>query len=249
MATTVENAGIEQHVPKVPELENGDRLTRDEFESRYEAMPHLKKAELIEGVVYMPSPVRQGRHSRPHMHLCNWLGHYEAGTPGVEGGDSGSIRLDLDNEPQPDSFLFIQPEFGGRVRISSDDYVEGAPDMVAEVASSSASYDPGVKLQVYRRNAVREYLVWRVLDRQIDWFVLRQGRYEPMAPSADGLCRSTFFPGLWLDTVALLNHDLARVLAVVQEGMNTKEHHEFVVSLEQAKTQTVSLFRAPDDPR
>src|SRR5208282_6607351 len=98
----------------IPELENGDRLTREEFERRYEAMPNLKKAELIEGVVYMPSPVRQRRHSRPHLHLCTWLGHYEAGTPGVEGGDNGSIRLDLDNEPQPDAFLFIQPECGGQ---------------------------------------------------------------------------------------------------------------------------------------
>ncbi|MGZ3472634.1 MAG: Uma2 family endonuclease, partial [Isosphaeraceae bacterium] len=156
MSTISKPAPTRHPVELVPELENGDRLTREEFERRYEAMPNLKKAELIEGAVYMPSPVRQRRHSRPHLHLCTWLGHYEAGTPGVEGGDNGSIRLDLDNEPQPDAFLFIQPECGGQARISSDDYVEGAPDMVAEVASSSASYDLGVKLQVYRRNGVRE---------------------------------------------------------------------------------------------
>src|SRR5208337_2822339 len=166
MGSTAKVARIDQEVELVPELENGDHLTRDEFERRYEAMLELKKAELIEGVVYMPSLVRQRRHSRPHLHLCTWLGHYEALSPGVEGGDNGSIRLDLDNEPQPDAFLFIQPECGGQARISSDDYVEGAPDMVAEVASSSASYDLGVKLQVYRRNGVREYVVWRVLDRQ-----------------------------------------------------------------------------------
>jgi Uma2 family endonuclease len=183
-------------VESVPELENGDHLTRDEFERRYDAMPDLKKAELIEGVVNMPSPVRQRRHSRPHLQLCNWLGHYEAATPGVEGGDNGSIRLDLDNEPQPDAFLFIQPECGGRARISSEDYVEGAPDIVAEVSSSSVSYDLGKKLPVYRRNGVREYLVWRVLDREIDWFVLHTGRFEPMALSPDGLYRSTVFPGL-----------------------------------------------------
>ncbi len=29
----------------IPPLENGDRLNRDEFEQRYEAMPSLKKAE------------------------------------------------------------------------------------------------------------------------------------------------------------------------------------------------------------
>ena len=243
MSTISKPAPTRHPVELVPELENGDRLTREEFERRYEAMPNLKKAELIEGVVYMPSPVRQRRHSRPHLHVCNWLGHYEAGTPGVEGGDNGSIRLDLDNEPQPDAFLFIQPECGGQARISSDDYVEGAPDMVAEVASSSASYDLGVKLQVYRRNGVREYVVWRVLDRQIDWFVLREGRYESMALSADGLYRSTVFPGLWLDPVALRDHDLARVLAVVQEGLNTAEHADFVARLEQVKTQAGSLPR------
>ena len=94
----------------IPPLENGDRLTRDEFERRYDAMPNLKKAELIEGEVYMPSPVRQARHSHPHTRLVTWLGNYETDTPGVEAGDNGSIRLDLDNEPQPDAFLFIRPE-------------------------------------------------------------------------------------------------------------------------------------------
>src|SRR6516225_7808558 len=94
----------------IPPLENGDRLTRFEFERRYEAMPHLKKAELIEGEVYMPSPVRYRKHSRPHSHLIGWLTHYEAGTPGVEAGDNTSIRLDLDNEPQPDAHLIIAPD-------------------------------------------------------------------------------------------------------------------------------------------
>src|SRR5437762_2403275 len=84
---------------KILPLQNGDRLTRAEFERRYEAMPHLKKAELIEGVVYMPSPVRQPEHSRPHFNIIAWLGRYLDGTPGVEGGDNGSLRLDLDNEP------------------------------------------------------------------------------------------------------------------------------------------------------
>ena len=109
----------------IPPLENGDRLTRAEFERRYDAMPDLKKAELIEGEVYMPSPVRHGRHSHPHTRLVTWLGNYETDTPGVEAGDNGSIRLDLDNEPQPDAFLIIRPEHGGQARISEDDYIEG----------------------------------------------------------------------------------------------------------------------------
>src|SRR5947209_10401644 len=121
-----------------PPLEPGDRLTREEFERRYDAMPRLKKAELIEGVVYMPSPVRHHRHSRPQFRLITWLGTYEAATPGVQGGDNGTARLDLDNEPQPDAYLFVDPDCGGQARISADDYVELAPEQVGEVAASSA---------------------------------------------------------------------------------------------------------------
>ena len=162
----------------IPPLENGDVLTRAEFERRYEAMPHLKKAELIEGVVYVPSPVRHRYHGHQHTHLISWLGQYEAHTPGVEASDNVTVRLDLDNEPQPDALLFIDPACGGHALIDAEGYIEGAPELVAEVASSSASYDLHAKLRVYRRNGVREYLVWRVLDREIDWFVLRAGQYE-----------------------------------------------------------------------
>ena len=130
----------------------------------------------------MPSPVRYGRHSHPHTRLVTWLGNYETDTPGVEAGDNGTVRLDLDNEPQPDAFLIIRPEHGGQARISEDDYIEGVPELVAEVASSSASYDLGKKLNAYRRNGVREYVVWRVLDRQVDWFVNREGRFRADAP-------------------------------------------------------------------
>jgi Uma2 family endonuclease len=216
---------------KVPPLENGDVLTRAEFERRYEAMPHLKKAELIEGVVYVPSPVRHRAHSHPHIHLTGWLVQYEAGTPGVEAGDNGTVRLDLDNEPQPDALLFIDPACGGQARIDADDYIEGAPELVAEVASSSASYDLHVKLRVYRRNGVREYIVWRVLEQELDWFVLRAGQYARMSVDAEGLLKSEVFPGLWLDPAALLRGDLATVLAVVQRGLASPEHAAFVARL------------------
>src|SRR5262249_9428327 len=160
---------------QLPPLETGDRLSREEFERRYEAMPHLKKAELIEGVVYVPSPVRLRRHGKPNRHLSTWMGVYEAATPGVEGGDNTTARLDLGNEPQPDALLLIDPAIGGQARVSEDDFIEGAPELVGEVSSSRVSFDLGTKLQVYQRTGVREYLVWRVLDREIDWFVL-QGR-------------------------------------------------------------------------
>ncbi len=139
---------------EIPPLEAGDRLTRAEFERRYKAMPGLKKAELIEGVVYMPSPVRLNRHGRPHARLITWLGIYEFNTEGVIVADNATTRLDMDNEPQPDAVLFIDPANGGQARISVDDYIEKAPELVAEVASSSASYDLNDKLTAYRRNGV-----------------------------------------------------------------------------------------------
>jgi Uma2 family endonuclease len=215
----------------IPPLENGDRLSRAEVERRYDAMPGLKKAELIEGEVHIPSPVRHGRHSHPHTRLVAWLANYETDTPGVEAGDNGSVRLDLDNEPQPDGYLIILPGIGGQARISEDDYIEGAPELVAEVATSSVSYDLGKELNVYRRNGVREYVVSRVLDRQVDWFVNREGRFEPLAPSADGILRSTVFPGLWLDPAALVQGEKAVVKVVLQRGLESPEHAEFMARL------------------
>src|SRR5438128_1386255 len=215
----------------VPPLENGDTLTRAEFERRYAAMPHLKKAELIEGVVYVPSPVRYRHHGAPHALLVSWLGQYAAGTPGVGVSDNSTVRLDLDNEPQPDALLLIDPTCGGQTHFSSDDYIEGSPELVAEVASSSVSYDLHAKLHAYRRNGVREYIVWRVLEQAIDWFVLRAGQYEPLPVDANGLLRSEVFPGLWLDPGALLRGELATVLAIVQQGLASPEHATFVARL------------------
>jgi Uma2 family endonuclease len=209
----------------------GDHLTSDEFERRYDAMPGLKKAELIEGVVHMPSPVRHRSHGRPHAQILGWLIAYEAATPGVESSDNSTARLDLDNVPQPDALLLIDPARGGQARISAADYVEAAPELVAEVAASTTSDDLGGKLEVYRRNGVREYIVWRVQDRQIDWFVLRQGKFERLSPGDDGILRSEVFSGLWLDHEALVRGDLARVLNVVQQGVASPEHASFVARL------------------
>jgi hypothetical protein len=220
-----------------PPLEPGDRLTREEFERRYEAMPRLKKAELLEGVVHMPSPVRFKAHGVPSRELSTWMGNYQAATPGVLGADNSTARLDLDNEPQPDSLLLIDPALGGQARISADDYVVGGPELVGEIAASSASIDLNVKLHVYRRNEVREYIVWRVLDKAIDWFVSRQGRYDRIQPSVDGLVRSEVFPGLWLDPQALVRGNLAAVLATLQKGTASPEHAAFVAKLQLAAAQ------------
>lgn len=227
--------GIEFLANLVPPLVNGDRLTRPEFERRYNAMPGLKKAELIEGVVYVPSPVGFTRHARPTRELCTWLGHYGAYTPGTEGGDNATVRLDLDSEPQPDALHRIAPGAGGQSSTSPEGYVVGAPELAVEVAASSVSYDLHDKLRVYRRHGVREYIVWRVDDAAIDWFHLEGGAYKRLEPGADGVVRSLVFPGLWLDTQALLAGDLARVLSRLGEGLRSPEHAAFVARLEVAQ--------------
>ncbi len=216
--------------PRVIPLENGDRLPRDEFERRYLASPNLKKAELIEGVVHMPSPVR-ATHARKHGNLLIWLGAYSAATPGVEVLDNATVRLDLGNEPQPDALLRVESETIGRSRVDADGYVAGPPELVAEVAASSAAYDLHDKLHAYRRNGVLEYLVWRVYDREFDWFVLTAGEYRPLAPDAAGILRSRTFPGLRLARRALLDGDFAAVLAELGKGLKTAEHAAFVARL------------------
>ena len=219
----------------VPALEPGDRLTRDEFERRFDATHGLKKAELIEGVVYMPPPVSHTGHSKPHAIMGGWLFTYSAATPGVDSGDNGSVRLDLNNMPQPDTYLMILPEFGGQAVIDADDYVAGAPELVGEVASSSVSYDLHDKLQSYERNGVLEYVIWRTQDGQVDYFILRNGRYERLAPGGDGIIRSVAFPGLWLAPAALVARNAAEVLRVLHHGLQSPEHATFVQRLAEAR--------------
>jgi Uma2 family endonuclease len=213
-----------------PPLESGDRLGRYEFERRYQAMSHLKKVELIEGVVYMPSPVRNS-HSKAHGQIIGWLAVYCAATPGVHLNDNATLRLDMDNEPQPEALLRLDPAQGGNSQVSADDYIEGAPELIAEIAASSVSYDLHDKLKVYRRSGVQEYLVWQIYDERLDWFRLRKGEYVPLEPDATGMIRSQVFPGLHLAVRALLEGDLAQVLAELQKGLETAEHTAFVERL------------------
>ena len=146
------------------------------------------------GVVYLPSPVRASSHAEPHAAIVGWLVTYCASTPGVWADDNATVRLDLDNEPQPDALLRIDPAAGGRSRLSADDYIEGGPELIVEVATSSAAIDLHDKLGSYRRNGVREYVVWRVLDRQIDWFVLSDGEYRPLTADSVKMIESACFP-------------------------------------------------------
>ncbi|PSB08128.1 hypothetical protein C7B76_26940 [filamentous cyanobacterium CCP2] len=218
-----------ERLVKLPPLESGDRLTRDEFEQRYAAMPHLKKAELIEGTVYVSSPLRTERHGEPHGFIMTLLGVYSAATPGVGFYDNPTVRLDADNEPQPDAVLRFKT--GGQSYISEDDYIEGAPELIVEIAASSASYDLHDKLRVYRRNGVQEYMVWRTYSQQIDYFQLANGEFVITSPNSTGIIKSPTFPGLWISLPALLAGNLSEALQIVQQGLTSPEHQRFVAAL------------------
>jgi Uma2 family endonuclease len=222
-------------LPEVPPLENGDYLNREEFERRYYAMPQIKKAELIEGRVYMPSPVRRKFHGEPDSTMTGWLFVYRAATPGVRAASNSTVRLDETNEPQPDADLRIDEVCGGQAVVGSDDYLEGAPELVVEISASSASYDLREKQEAYRRNGVREYIVWSVYEQQVQWFSLEAGEYVRLQPDEAGTLRSHVFPGLWLNVPALLQDDLAGVLSRLQEGLASPEHAEFVKRLTAAQ--------------
>lgn len=216
---------------KIPPLENGDRLSRYEFELRYQAMSKDYKAELIEGKVYMASPLRFESHAEPHSKLIIWLGNYQIVTPEVRLGIEPTIRLDLDNEPQPDAALFLNERVGGKSKITVDDYIEGTPELVVEIATSTAGYDLHEKKRVYRRNQIQEYIVWQVFENKIDWFVLNNDEYVSLAADEKGIVRSQIFPGLWLAVDALLAGDMRQVLAVLQTGLQSPEYAPFVEHL------------------
>jgi len=213
-------------------LEAGDHLTATEFIRRYSREDAPPRAELINGVVRLMLPITFGYHANPHANLISWLGFYTAMTPGVLPGAPSSMRLDEDNVPEPDAMLRIPAHAGGLSRIAPGEYVEGAPELVAEIAGTSASFDLHDKLDVYRRHGVREYVVWRVRDKAIDWFVLREGRYVALAPDADGTLKGETFPGLWFDGPALIDGDLGAVMKTVQLGVAaTPGHADFVQRL------------------
>jgi Uma2 family endonuclease len=225
-------APVPEAAEVVPRLRDGERLSRAEFERRYAAHSEPRFAELIEGVVYVASPVST-EHAEPHSSLNTCLGFYRACTPGVFEGANATVRLSEQDEPQSDIYLRIGQEYGGQSRVDEDRFLVGAPELVAEVSVSRAEVDRGPKLRAYEAAGVREYILWRVLDQLLEWFVLREGRFELLAPGEDGILRSEIFPGLWLDAAALLRDDTATLFRVVQAGLASPEHGEFVQRLAQ----------------
>lgn len=208
-----------------PSLESGDRLTRAEFERRYKAHPEIKKAELIEGVVYVASPVRVNQHGVPHSRVIIWLGFYQAATPGLNIADNATLRLDLDNETQPDVAVWLD---AGGAMVTMDDYLAGAPELIVEIASSSVAIDLHAKLHAYRRNGVQEYLVILPQEARVRWFCWQDGETTELQPDAEGILKSRILPGLWLASHPFWQGDLAGLLAVLQQGIDSADHQTFV---------------------
>lgn len=211
----------------IPPLENGDHLTRAEFERRYAAAEHIKKAELIEGIAYVPSPVSLV-HSHYHAIVIGWLLNYSAATRGLRLLDNATVILDQENEVQPDAALCVVK--GGQTRVVGA-FIHGAPELVVEIAVSSASYDLHEKLRVYRRSGVQEYVVLPTLEQQTVWYRLNDGRYDVVQPDSDGIIRSRTFPGLWFHPERFWADDPAGLLATLQAGLAAPEHAAFVAAL------------------
>ncbi len=203
---------IANSAPTLTILENGDRLDRLEFERRYTAS-NIKKAELIEGLVYVASPLRFTPHAEPHGRIIGWIIAYQAMITGLKVGIEPTVRLDADNEPQPDAVLF---RVGGNAQVDEDGYITGSPELIVEIAASTVSYDLHAKKRAYERNGVKEYIVWRTLDFAIDWFVLENGKYVELAPDGAGIIHSREFEGLRLNVTAILNGDMSAVLKTLQ---------------------------------
>ncbi len=213
---------------RVLPLDPGDHLDQPTFHERYQAMPPGTRAELIGGVVFMPSPVTN-RHGSPHGDLLFCLVYYRGSTPGVGTSDNGTTVLGEDSEPQPDAFMRLLA--GGQTRLSDDDHVVGCPELVCEVANSSVSIDLHAKRRDYERYGAREYLAVVVRDQRLAWFVRDGDRLVEVPPDADGVYRSRSFPGFWVDPAALLRGDVPRMLAVMNQGLATPEHAAFAASL------------------
>jgi Uma2 family endonuclease len=227
--STIERKPTKATLPLV----EGQRLDRATFHERYEAMPPGIKAELIGGVVFMPSPVGR-EHGERSADVIIWLGHYRRRTPGVQILDNSTAMLDDLGEPQPDVQVRILPEYGGQSR-DEGKYVGGAPELVVEVARSTRYVDLGPKRADYERAGVREYVVVAFEPDEVIWHVLRDGQLVIVALGQDGLYRSEVFPGLWLDPVALVTDNLDALIAGLDLGLNSPEHAAFVARLAAAR--------------
>ena len=185
----------------------------------------------MDGIVYVMSSRVTVPHAVSHFDLIGLMGAYCVPTPGIAGCVGGTVRLSAECEPQPDVSLRILESHGGQSRIDEDYFIAGAPEMIAEISYESLNYDTDIKRPIYEREGVREFILWRVEDQIVDWYVLRDGTYELLVPDENGIVRSEIFPGLWMHAEAMARRDMGAVARVLQQGLASAEHAEFVRKL------------------
>ena len=217
-------------------LESGARMDQRTFHELYKQTPDGFKAELIEGTVYVASPV-SGWHGAPHATLVGWMVIYMDATPGVRVYNDATNILNADSEPQPDAALLLDEDVGGRTRLDDKGFIHGSPELVAEVAHSSASIDLGKKMEVYEREGCSEYLVVLVREKRLRWFIRRDYGFEEQQPDAYGLLKSEFYPGLWLSTESFFDSEIRPLMKVLRKGLASPEHAAFVAELKARRTK------------
>ena len=220
--------------PTLPLLCNGDRMTQAEFHKRYETYPEDVKFELVGGMVFTASPVRWP-HGKHIVKLGTIFERYSEVTPGTDCATDVTAILGEESEPQPDLALRLTREFGGQSQIDENEYLVGAPELLAEIASSSYSIDMNLKRLDYHRAGVAEYVVMCLEEQEIHWFNFR--KEGEIRPNRDGVWRSRIFPGLWIDGAALLACDSKKLNATLQQGLTSPAHAAFVRKLERVRRE------------
>lgn len=218
---------------QVEPLRAGDWLTREEFIQRWNDIPDLKRAELIGGIVYMPSPLSAG-HGRSDARVQLWLGYYAAHTPGCEAGANATWYMLMD-APQPDGHLRIIQEYGGS-SWEEEIFFHGAPELIVETSLSSSSYDLHQKKELYQAAGVEEYIVILLNGPAVRWHRLVGHRYQEFQITPEGIIKSVVFPGLWLKVDALLTGNSTKLLETLELGLASTEHAEFVDELARRRT-------------
>jgi Uma2 family endonuclease len=223
-------------VATATELVTGERMDVEEFLRRWEELPDLKNAELIDGVVHVSSPVSL-EHGDLDTLILMWLAYYAHATPGCRAGNNSTWFM-LDSAPQPDAHLRILPAYGGQSRERTRDkksYSTGAPELAVEICVTSTDVDFGPKRKLYESAGVREYITIETFRERLIWRVLEDGVYASQLSSEDGILRSQIFPGLWLDVAAFWANDGAKMLAALNSGIAAEEHQRFVERLAGAR--------------
>jgi Uma2 family endonuclease len=216
-------------VSKISTLHNGDSLDQKTFHKLYEQTPEGFHAQLIGGIVYVASPVHFP-HSNPDGLIQFWLWSYRKKTPGVGVINKTTTILGSTSEPEPDGGLFILPSHGGHCTTGGKT-LKGAPELLIEIANSSAAIDLNQKKRDYETYGVQEYLVVLAEEQAVIWWQLVDGVYQEIPQSNDGFFHSLAFPGLWLDPAGLFAMSEVQMETALELGIASPQHAAFVSKL------------------